>query len=265
MSPGTASALSGKRVLVTRAIEQAGSTADLLRARGAVPVVVPTIAIDEPSDPEPMRRAIANLARYEWIAFTSANGVDRVAREIDRQGLAAKGLGAAKIAAIGPGTAKALEARGVVVDVVAKELRGEGLADALIGAFGDARPSVLVARAEIARDVLPDALRAAGCEVDVVAVYSTRLPDSATIAELTGALARGEIDAVMLTSGSTVDNLCDCLGARAADLLGHTRVASIGPITSEAASRRGVRIDVTAAEPTVAALVDALERAARAD
>lgn len=259
MSEGDAGALSGKRVLVTRAKEQAGSTADLLRARGAVPVIVPTIAIGEPGDPAPMRRAVADLARYAWIAFTSANGVEHTWREIERQGRAAAGLGAAKVAAIGPGTARALEARGVRVDVVAKELRGEGLAAELLRVFGDARPRVLVARAEVARNVLPDELRAAGCEVDVVAVYATRAPDAEAVAHLAAALARDEIDAVLLTSGSTVDNLCDCLGAPAAELLAHARVASIGPITSEAAARRGVRIDVSAPEPTVAALVEALE------
>src|SRR5258706_6314734 len=96
------SALVGKRVLVTRAREQAGSTADLLRARGAIPVVVPTIVIDPPTDPEPMRRAIADLGKYEWIVFTSANGVDRFCD-------AGAVLRSHTLAAIGPGTAKALE------------------------------------------------------------------------------------------------------------------------------------------------------------
>jgi len=251
----TMGALDGKRVLVTRAREQAGSTADLLRARGAVPVVVPTIVIGPPSDPEPLRRAIANLATYEWIVFTSANGVEHFF------GALGDAKPAAKIAAIGPGTAKALEARGATVSLRAKESRGEGLANELLRAFGSTRPRVLLARAEIARDVLPDALRAAGCPVDVVAVYATRRPDPAVAADLARAIEAGEIDAVLFTSGSTVDSLCDTLGVRARELLARVRVASIGPVTSDAARQRGVHVDVVAAEATVEALTDALEAA----
>lgn len=252
-------ALAGKRVLVTRAREQAGSTAELLRARGATAVVVPTIAIGPPSDVAPMRRAIAELATYDWIAFTSANGVEHAWNELARQGLDGAARGAAKIAAVGPGTARALEKRGAPADVIAKEMRGEGLASELLRAFGASRPRVLLLRAEVAREVLPESLRAAGCAVDVVAVYATEPADPAAIAALAESLERREIDAVLLTSGSTVDNLCDALGDRAVTLLAGTSVASIGPVTTEAAARRGVRVDVVAREATVASLVEALE------
>jgi uroporphyrinogen III methyltransferase/synthase len=251
--------LFGKRVLVTRAREQAGSASSLLRERGADPVVVPTIEIHPPSDPSPMIEAVAELAaRYDWVVLTSANGVDRLFAEIVRQGKDARAFGTAKIAAIGPGTAAALERHGLSADVVAKEHKGEGLAAELLGAV-DGNARVLVARAEVARDALPDALRAAGCTVDVVAVYKTRAPPRALLEGLSTLLDAREIDAVLFTSSSTVDHLCDALEARASELLAKTCVASIGPITTETASKRGVRVDVTASEFTMPGLVRALE------
>jgi uroporphyrinogen III methyltransferase/synthase len=121
--------------------------------------------------------------------------------------------------------------------------------------------SVLILRAQVARDALPDALRAAGFPVDVVAVYETRaVPQSAGDA-IAAELARGAIDAVTFTSSSTVDNLCDLIGPRAQALLARVVVASIGPITTATAERRALRVDVTAKTYTVAGLIDALEDA----
>ena len=119
---------------------------------------------------------------------------------------------------------------------------------------------MLIARAEVARDVVPDALRAAGCEVDVVSVYKTRSPPRALLEGLAALLEGGEIDAVTFTSSSTVEHLCDALEARAAELLAKTCVASIGPITTETAKKRGIRVDVMAAEYTIPGLVTALEK-----
>jgi uroporphyrinogen III methyltransferase/synthase len=260
--------LFGKRVLVTRAREQAGGAAAMLRERGADPVVVPTIEIHPPSDPSAMIDAVAAMhERYDWVVLTSANGVDRLWSEMKRQGRDARAFGKAKIAAIGPGTAAAFERYGITPDLVAKEHRGEALAEEVLAAMGgppiDAAapvPRVLVARAEVARDVVPDTLRAAGCEVDVVSVYKTRSPPRALLEALSSLLEGGEIDAVTFTSSSTVEHLCDALEARAAELLARTTVASIGPITTETAKKRGIRVDVTAAEYTLPGLVAALEK-----
>ena len=254
--------LFGKRVLVTRAREQAGGAAALLRERGADPVVVPTIEILPPGDPSAMIDAVQSLGeRYDWVILTSANGVDRLWSEIARQGRDARSFGRAKVAAIGPGTAAALARHGIKADVVAKEHRQEGLAAEVLAAVGpDAKPRVLVARAEVARDVLPDTLRAAGCEVDVVAVYKTRPPQRPLLAALAALLEGGEIDVVTFTSSSTVEHLCDALEARAAELLARTCVASIGPITTETAEKRGIRVDVKASEFTIPGLVAALEK-----
>ncbi len=254
--------LFGKRVLVTRAREQAGRTAALLRERGADPLVVPTIEIDPPSDAGPMTDAVGALGGYGWIVLTSANGVERLWTEIRRQNKDARAFGAAKIAAIGPGTAAALERYGLAADLVPKVHKGEGLAAELLAAIGEgaqARPKVLIARAEVARDVVPDALRAAGCEVDVVPVYKTHAPPRPLLDALAALLEAQEIDVVTFTSSSTVEHLCDALESRAAALLRNTCVASIGPITTETARKRGLRVDVTASEHTIPGLVSAIE------
>ncbi len=258
--------LFGKRVLVTRAREQAAGAADLLREHGAEPVVVPTIEIHPPADRAPLDGALGELraGRYAWVAFTSANGVERTWDALVAAGADARAFGTARLAAIGPATARALEQRGLRADVVAKEFRGEGLAEAMLAAMpagsapGAAR-RVLLARAAQARDVLPDMLRAAGCVVDVVAAYETRPPAPETAAVLARELEQGRVDAIVFTSSSTVQNLCDLLGPAAARLLVRPRVASIGPVTTATAVERGLRVDVTAAEYTVPGLVRALE------
>jgi uroporphyrinogen III methyltransferase/synthase len=253
--------LFGKRVLVTRAREQASQTASLLRDRGADPVVVPTIEIHSPANAEHVAEAVSDLGRYGWIVLTSANGVDRLWEEVRRQGKDARAFAGAKIAAIGPGTAAALEPYGLTPDLVPKTFKGEGLAEELVLAIGAAekKPRVLVARAEVARDVVPEALREAGCEVDVVAVYKTKAPPQPFLDALASLLEGKEIDVVTFTSSSTVTHLCDALEGRAAALLARTCVASIGPITTETARKRGLRVDVTASEHTIRGLVEAIE------
>ena len=256
--------LFGKRVLVTRARDQATGTAALLRDHGAEALIVPTIAIHPPRDPGPLARALSEMrmGAYTWVAFTSANGVDRTWDALVTGGGDARAFGLVRLAAIGPATARGLERHGLRADVIAKEFRGEGLADAMKSAIaetgGPAR--VLVARAATARDVLPEALRAAGCQVDVVAVYETRPPPPEAVDWLVRDLETGRVDAVTFTSSSTVDNLCELLGPRCSEWLAKTWVASIGPITTDTALARGLRVDVTAEESTVRGLVDALVR-----
>ncbi|MBV9948409.1 MAG: uroporphyrinogen-III synthase [Myxococcales bacterium] len=257
--------LFGKRVLVTRAEGQASGTAALLREHGAEPRVVPTIVLGPPSDPAPLARALADLRAglYAWVAFTSANGVARTWEALTAGGGDARAFGRARLAAIGPATARALEAHGLRPDVVAQEFRGEGLAASMLAAMrgpGRGELRVLLARAAKARDVLPEALREAGCLVDVVAAYETRPPPAETVDALRAELESGRLDAVTFTSSSTVEHLCDLVGPRAAELLSRTRVASIGPITTDTARARGIRVDVTAAEYTVPGLVEALAK-----
>jgi uroporphyrinogen III methyltransferase/synthase len=257
--------LFGKRVLVTRTRLQAESAAALLRERGAEPVIVPTIELGAPRDVEPMRRALANLSAYDWVAFTSANGVERAWAELLAAGRDARAFGGSRVAAIGPATAEALHAHGIAPDVVAKEFRGEGLASEILRVVADEvvhgpgpPKKVLILRAQEARDALPQALRQAGCEVEVVAVYETRPAQGAREA-LQVLTQGGALDAVTFTSSSTVDNLCDMLGPTAPALLRQLRLASIGPITTSTAEKRGLRVDVTAAVYTLPGLIDALE------
>lgn len=253
--------LVGKRVLVTRARNQADAAAALFRDRGADPVVMPTIEIHPPSDPSMMIEAVGHIEkRYDWAVLTSINGAERFWAEMERQGKDTAVLANVKVAAIGPGTAAVLERHGVAVALIAKEHLQEGLARELLDAFGGATPRVLLGRAEIARDVLPEALRSAGCSLDVVPLYQTRSPPRELLGSLVKLFENGEIDIVTFTSSSTVGHLCDALESRAAALLAKTCVASIGPATTETAERRGIRVDVTASDSTMSGVVAALEK-----
>ncbi len=257
--------LFGKRIVVTRAEHQADETADALRDRGALPLVVPAITIGPPPDPAAVERALASLDIYDLVAFTSANGVDRTMDALASTGKDARAFGRALVAAIGTGTDAALARRGLVADVVAKEFRGEGLAASILealrrGPVGSNPKRVLVLRALVARDALPDALRAAGVHVDVTAVYETRPASPGSIEKLAAELEEGSIDVVTFTSSSTVTELCRALGSRAAALLGRATVAVIGPVTAETAEGQGLRVDVSAEPYTVAGLLDSLER-----
>lgn len=245
--------LAGRRVLVTRAREQSEGVARLLRRRGAVPIVAPTIAIGPPRDDSALRRAIEALADYDCVAFTSANGVERFFAALAHAKRDSRALHRASIAAIGPGTAAALATHGLIPDVLATEHRGEALADAIL-ARGVRR--VLLPRAAVARDVLPERLRAAGVVIDVVEAYRTETPS-----DLSSKRVRAiGLDAITFTSSSTVERFVEIFpDARA--LLAGVVVASIGPITSETARRLGLEVSVEASPYTIPALVDALERA----
>lgn len=254
--------LQGKRVLVTRTRAQSEGMTALLRERGALPIAVPAIEIHPPPDPAPLARAIAVLASaYDLVAFTSANAVERVFAELERQGRDAKAFGATKTAAVGTGTAEALALRGITADIVAKDSKGEGLGAEIAlqaGALGK-KKRVLLPRALVAREALPEALREAGWTVEIVAAYETRPPPPEAMKALAADLEGGRIDAITFTSGSTVENLCDALGADAAALLGHARTFSIGPVTTATATQRGIQVTATANPHTISGLICALE------
>lgn len=258
--------LFGKRVLVTRPEGQAAATSDLLRRRGAVPVEFAMIALVPPPDTARVARAARELDRYDVVAFTSENGVAWLFRELDAQRLDARAFGTARIAAVGSATAAALRTRGLIADIVPAVFLGDALAKAIVGdaevssrlARGGAR--ALVPRALAAREVLPERLRAAGFEVDIVPVYETRSASADRRDEIVGRLVSRTLDVVMFTSSSTVTNLCDLLGSRAAELLAGVLLASIGPVTTATAQERGLTVGVTAAESTTAGLVAAIEQ-----
>jgi uroporphyrinogen III methyltransferase/synthase len=246
--------LFGQRVLVPRPVEQAARTARAIRDRGAEPVIVPLIEIHPPPEPALLLAAARDAGSYDWVLFTSANGVERFFGALREIGLDARAFRAARIAVIGPRTAEALERFGVRADVIAKEYVGEALARDLLQMGVPRR--VLLARALVARDALPTLLRKQGTHVDVVPAYETR---PAPPAELLETFASGAVDIVLLTSSSTVSSLAAALGEHAAERLSHVCVASIGPVTTETARQLGIRVDVVATTYTVAGLLDALE------
>jgi len=239
--------LFGRRVVVTRAREQASELRSRLVGLGAEVVELPAIEI------EPLDVTVPDLADYEWLVFTSANGVVALfERGLAPTGLDARALAGVRVAAIGSGTAAALAERGVRADLVPERFVAEALLDAFPSpSTPGAR--VLLARAEQARDVLPAGLGEKGYEVEVLPVYRTRAgePDADALERV----RRGDVDAITFTSSSTVANLCDLLGPPPDP---QPLVASIGPVTSKTALERGLRVDVEAEEHTIDGLVDAL-------
>lgn len=252
--------LFGRRVLVTRAKEQSESLAQALRDAGAAAIELPMISIEPPRDPEPLRRAIASLHDYAYAVFTSQNGVDAFFRELRALGKDSRALGAVTVAAIGPGTAEALAPYGIVPDVVPQSFRGEALADAILQRHAGSMQGlkVLLARAAVARDVLPQTLRAAGAQVDVVPAYETHGASPEARAQLIGLLERREVDVVTFTASSTVQHTLNALGSEGHGLLRGLTLASIGPITTQTAIDLGLDVQITAEEYTIEGLVAAI-------
>jgi uroporphyrinogen III methyltransferase/synthase len=251
--------LFSKRVLLLRPAHQLASLAHVLRRRGAQPVSFAAIEIAAPPDAGPIERAIDNLDQYALVAFTSDNGVRRFWQFLEASGRDARALGRAHVAAIGPATAARLAQHGVNADIVAPRFVAEDLAQSIIDhmpACTPGRKRVLLPRALLARETLPEMLRAAGIEVDVVPVYETRFAEASRAAELQSAVAQSDI--IMFTSSSTAKSCCALLGSEAAAGLAGVMVASIGPITSQTLSELGVGVDVTAEVSTTEGLVDAI-------
>jgi len=251
------SPLAGLRVLVTRATHQAGALSDLLRRAGAAPVELPVIAFQPPSNLERLDACLTQLIGYNWIVFTSANGVDAAVTRLNQLGLESGELARAKLAAIGAATAARLREHGLPVAFVPAEFVAEAVLAGLVER-GVAGERVLLLRAEQARSTLPDGLREAGAEVDVVAVYRTEQPKpDERLNAVLQQLVDGEIDIVTLTSSSTARNLVKLLDGRV-DFLNQTRIACIGPITAGTATELGLRVDVVADEYSIPGLVAAL-------
>ena len=238
--------LFGRRVVITRARGQAASLARRLRALGAEVVEVPTIEIVEPDDGGAARRAAAaEVDRYDWLVLTSVNGVERFFGELRD----ARALGGVRVAVIGPGTAEALARHGVVADLVPDRFVAESLLDAF-PAPPTAGGIVLLARAAVARDVLPDGLRARGWHVEVVDAYKT-VPGRPTAEQLDDA---ARADAIAFTSSSTVDRYLEVAGRERVPSF----VACIGPITAATARDAGIDVDIVADVHSLDGLVDAL-------
>lgn len=251
--------LSGKTVVVTRAADQAAGLAAPLQALGATVVSVPVIEIAAPTSWEPADDAIARLDSYDWVVLTSVNGVDAFLERMRTQGLSEAGLGATKVAAVGSATAAHLQALGIRVDLVPASFRAEGVVEAFAAIGALSGPRVLLARAEEAREVLPDELRGLGFSVDVVPVY--RLVSVAIGSDVAALLSSGGADVITFASGGTARRFVNALadaGLRPLEVLGSTTVASIGPVTSETLRELGAAVDIEAPEATSASLARAI-------
>src|SRR5690606_13968667 len=251
--------LFGRRILVPRPVHQAQETANQIRERGAEAVVCPVIEVHAAPEPRRLHDAAARVGEYDWLLFTSANGVNAFFAALALVGADSRRLGRVQVGAIGPRTASALDAYGIKADLVAKEFVGEGLASALLDAGANGK--VLLPRALEARDELPNALRAAGLVVDVVPAYETKPIPASRSLSLRALFEAGEVDTVMFTSSSMVSATVAALGPDAVQLLAGAHVASIGPITSKTATDLGLTVNTTATEYTVGGLLDALEAA----
>ncbi|MCC6263913.1 MAG: uroporphyrinogen-III synthase [Bryobacterales bacterium] len=250
--------MDGQRVVVTRPLDQAAELREMLEAHGAATISIPALEFQPPANRDALDEALRHAGRYEWAIFTSANAVEWVAARAAELGLPSLPalFETARICAIGPATGAVLAARGCRVAMMPAQYVAESVASAF-----ETVPlqgvRVLLPRASVARDVVPDALRERGALVDAVEAYRSALPaaSAATVATL---VQRGEqVDWVTFTSGSTVTNFLEMGGA---PLLKGARIASIGPITSEAAAAHGLRVDEEAEEHTAAGLVAAMLR-----
>ena len=261
-SPRTSSArpLAGRRIVVTRAREQAGALSDALRANGAEVIVAPMIRI-EPLGAEalaPLRAALEQLGRYRWVVFTSANTVRIVCDRLAEWGVSPSVFAGAPVAAIGPATASALSEHGVQADVVPERFVAESVVEALAARGGLRGARVLLPRALEARDALPDGLRAFGAETEIIPVYRT-VTAAGDGRALAADLLGGRVDAVTFTSSSTVRHFTELVGAEAAGC-GRFVTAAIGPVTAATARELGLDVAIEAEEYTVPGLVAALVR-----
>jgi uroporphyrinogen III methyltransferase/synthase len=251
--------LFGRRVLVTRSREQSAEMVDLLEAHGAEAIEAPLINIVPPDDYGPLDKACENAGAFDWIVFTSANGASAFMDRLLVGPRDVRALADAKLCAVGPGTAARLTRFGIKVDLVPEDHAAEGVVNALkaTGSIKGAR--VLFPKADIARDTLPEDLRAAGAEVAEVVAYRTVTAESDAHLGIYRQLLDRQIDAVTFSSASAVRAFVSIYGEdQAVDLLSHTTVATIGPVTADAALRYGITPQITPPVSTVAALVDAL-------
>jgi len=248
--------LHGRRVVVTRSAGQQGPLAERLRELGAEVVPFPTLDFAPPTDPSALASAVERLSTFDWVLLTSANGVDRVLDAVSAHGRDARAFGRARIACVGPATARRLAERGLVADLVPAEAVAESLFEALAAETIAGRRFALF-RAEVAREVLPERLRAAGAEVEVVAAYRTV---AAPVDEaIRSRIAAGDVDLVTFTASSTVQHFLSRFSPEAqARLFAQVPAVCIGPVTAQTARDAGFRVEAVADPYTVSGLLDAL-------
>ena len=260
MKPNENHPLAGTRILVGRARHQAGSLSASLRSLGASVIEIPFIEIRKPQSYQPLDEALKNIGNYDWLIFTSANGVEAMWGRFRKLRLTRRALEHLQIAAIGPATKKAIVKHGLKVKMVPEEYIAESVVKGLRDKVNGKR--VVLIRAKVARDVIPEELRSAGAEVDVIEAYETVVPEKSRArlrALMKNAARRPHI--VTFTSSSTAKNFAELLGkskARSAGLLKHVQFASIGPVTSATLRELQMPVAIEAREFTMGGLLRAI-------
>lgn len=242
-----------KRVLVTRPKDQALGFSSLLESEGAEVVLYPTIEITPPSSYRTLDRAIKNIRDYDWVLFTSVNGVQRFLQRLRNKGKDLRELYGIKIGAIGAKTAKQLEHAGISVDEVPSDFRAEGLIEIFSGTDVKGK-KFLIPRAKAARTILPDTLRNMGAQVDVAPAYETVAPEKNERDAVKRLLKDGKIDVITFTSSSTAKNFFEQIGSIPRD----TVIASIGPITAKTVKELGYDTEIMPDKYTVEDLTQAI-------
>jgi uroporphyrinogen III methyltransferase/synthase len=248
--------LNGKRILITRAREQSGEFATLLKKTGAEVMELPTIEIVPPLSWKELDRVFPRLRSYDWLIFTSANGVHFFWQRLREKGKT-RLPPSIKVCAIGPATAKQLKEKKISVDYMPKEFIAESILDGFQKKFIKGK-RILLARAKKARDILPKGLRKMGAKVDVVEVYRTIKPRGGS-KRLRQLLTDGKINVITFTSSSTVNHFVDLL--KKEDLqkrLKGIAIACIGPVTAKTAKEWGMKVQIQPKEYTIPRLTKAI-------
>jgi uroporphyrinogen III methyltransferase/synthase len=250
--------LCGKKIVVTRAAEQAGEFSAKLAARGATVLECPTIRLVEPESWQLLDLAIRELPNYDWVVLTSVNAVRFFFQRLDTLGFDARVFTGCKICAVGPKTAEEIRLFGIKPDLVPNDYKAEGVVDEF-SRLDIQGSRVLFPRADKARDVIPQELKRMGAHVDSPVVYRNIFPDRLP-PETLFALEKRSVDCITFTSSSTVQNLATMLGEELMlDMLKGVVVASIGPITSKSCRDLGLKVDIEPESYTLDALAEALE------
>ncbi len=249
--------LAGKRILITRAREQSGDFAALLKRRGAEVIEFPTIEIVPPHSWKELDQAITRLRTYDWIIFTSANGVIFFWQRLREKRKSNRFPPSLNVCAIGPATADQLKKRGVPVHHIPKEFVAESILQGL-QKMAVRGKRILLARAKKARDILPKGLRKMGAVVDVLEVYRTVRPKGGS-KKLKQLLKEGRVDVVTFSSSSTVDHFAELLKKEdLKKLLKGIAIASIGPVTAKTAKERGLKVQIQPKRYTIPGLTEAI-------
>jgi uroporphyrinogen-III synthase len=256
----TSKSLAGKRVVVTRATEQAHELAHSLEALGAEVVLLPTVSFAPVEDSHALDAELRRIAEFDWILFTSQNAVRFFCGRIHELGMQVAGLQSPRplVAAVGQATATDAINEGFRVDTTPKNHSGEALAQELWGAIGDRK--ILLPRSDRADDRLPSALREAGANVTEITAYRTAAPVSVD-PQILKSIRDAKVDAIVFASPSAFRFLSECVGAaELAELSSRVQFAAIGPTTARALREDGARVEIEATESSAAGLADSIAK-----